>query len=79
MLLNSSLASGLGRPDLAFSLGMNQTAQTGLPATSNYMQGNEGSGIGLSGTLEARGPILALLVMTAALAAYIYWIHPHLK
>jgi hypothetical protein len=76
MLLNSSLASGLGRPDLAYMAQGGQALQTASPPTSQFMEGSQQVGLGFGGTMEARGPIVMLFLLTAGLVAFAYWVHP---
>lgn len=79
MLLNSSLASGLGRPDLAYMVQSQSSVATLTPPTAGWMSaGNEASIGGFGDALGDRGPTLMLFVLVAGLVGFVYWVHPHL-
>jgi hypothetical protein len=78
-LLNSSLASGLGRPDLAYQVQSQSSVATLTPPTAGWMSaGNEASIGGFAGAISDRAPTVTLFLLVAGLAAFVYWVHPHL-
>lgn len=79
MLLNGSLASGLGRPDLAYMVQSQSSVQTLTPPTAGWMSaGNEASIGGFTDSLTERGPTALLFLLTAGLVAYVFWVRKHL-
>jgi hypothetical protein len=77
MLLNSSLASGLGRPDLAFAAGSGPTQQIGSPAGASSTDASVSAFTDI-GSASGRGPILVLMVLVGGLFAFGWWVRPHL-
>ncbi|MCU1492231.1 MAG: hypothetical protein JWM85_3636 [Acidimicrobiaceae bacterium] len=74
-LLNESLASALGRPDLAF------TAGSGVGTGAASMQGvpaGLSAGVGADVNGQFSGPVLTLMALVVGLGVFIYWVRPHL-
>ena len=71
MLMNSSLATALGRPDLAINNQANPVSMAGTPA---------GLSAGVSADVGGQfsGPVLALMGLVVGLGVFIYWVRPHL-
>jgi hypothetical protein len=71
MLLNSSLATALGRPDLALNNQANPASMAGTPA---------GLSAGVSGDVNGQfsGPVLMLMGLIVGLGVFVYWVRPHL-
>jgi hypothetical protein len=77
MLLNSTLASGLGRPDLAYMAQSQAAVSTLTPPTAGWMSSGSEASIG-GFDMSDRGPTVALFALTAALVVYVFWIRKHL-
>jgi hypothetical protein len=73
MLLNSTLASGLGRPDLAYS-----DNQAGAVATLTPPAGAWPGTDSSSDATAGRGPIISLWILTAGLVVYVWWLRKHM-
>lgn len=75
MILNESLATALGRPDLAFTagsgVGVGAPSMAGVPA---------GLSAGVGGDINGQfsGPVLGLMALVVGLGVFIYWVRPHL-
>lgn len=74
VVLNGSLASGLGRPDLAYSAQGASAVQTAVPPLTSVVASDGGTW-----SFEGRAPTVALFILVAGLAVFAYWVHPHLK
>lgn len=78
MLLNSTLASGLGRPDLAYMAQSQAAVSTLTPPTAGWMSAGSEASIGGFNGMDGRGPTLTLFIVTAGLVAYVFWLRKHL-
>lgn len=80
MLLNQTLASGLGRPDLAYRAQQQAAVSTLTPPTAGWMSAGSEASIGgfLDDDGTDRGPVAALFVLTALLVGYVVWVRKHL-
>jgi hypothetical protein len=76
LVLNSSLASGLGRPELAYNGQSGGAIQTGTAPITSPMAGSDS--VSASGSLSASAPLLMLAVLVIGVAAFAYWVRPHL-
>lgn len=74
MVLNSSLASGLGRPELAYSAQSNGPIQTGVPPITSVSAGANAGAL----TFAASVPLMVLAALVVGVAAFAYWVRPHL-
>jgi hypothetical protein len=75
LVLNRSLASGLGRPDLAYSAQGGGAVQTAIPPLTSVVAG---AGDGGYFDFAARGSLVALFALVAGYVAFAYWVRPHL-
>jgi hypothetical protein len=73
IVLNSSLASGLGRPELAYRAQSSSAVQTGVPMAPPSQAAGGGTF-----SFETRGPLIALFIMVAGVAVFAWWVHPRL-
>lgn len=78
MLLNSTLASGLGRPDLSYNAQSQAAVSTLTPPTAGWMSAGSEASIGGFGNMDGRGPTISLFVLTAGLVVYVFWLRKHL-
>lgn len=78
MLLNSSLASGLGRPDLAYRFQSQTGAAVLTPPTSGWMSAGSEASTDFGDVLEERVTVGLLLILVLGLAGTGYWVRHHL-
>lgn len=75
IVLNGSLASGLGRPELAYDAQSGSAVQTGLPPITSPVVGNTNVAV----SVGAQAPLIILGVLVLGVLAFGYWVRPHLK
>lgn len=72
-VLNQSLASGLGRPELAYAAQQGYAVQTGIPPVTSVVAGSGGIF-----SFADRAPLVALFLIVVGYGAFAYWVRPHL-